>query len=189
MTERISGRVCSGKADSQLHANDRNQGIDRDGDPDLRLDGILGRAEEALDLPMALDSANEEFGLPATLIQSAHRDCGEIGAVGEEDEQLAGLGVAVADTPQVQRTGLLGAWPVQCNGLSGQDAAFAVLGSGVDTMVVEVLLRSGDEGRSGLMQGVETFELKVGRSMTKMPLGSGTSRSSTLRSSSLPSET
>jgi len=39
-------------------------------------------------------------------VQGALRGRVEIGAIGEEDEQLAGLGVTITDAPQVQGLGL-----------------------------------------------------------------------------------
>ena len=46
---------------------------------------------------LLLHPAKKEFDLPSLLVQSAHRDGRQVVAVGQEDEPLAGVGVAVAD--------------------------------------------------------------------------------------------
>ena len=49
--------------------DDGYQDVDRDGDPHLRLDCVLRDSEERLDPEMLLDPPEEEFDLPALLVQ------------------------------------------------------------------------------------------------------------------------
>ena len=49
-----------------------DQHVSGDGAPDLRLHRILARAQKTLDAQMLLDPFEEQFDLPATLVQSSN---------------------------------------------------------------------------------------------------------------------
>ena len=51
--------------------DDGDEDVDRDGDPDLGLHGIFGCPEEPLDPQMLLDPFEEQFDLPAALVERA----------------------------------------------------------------------------------------------------------------------
>ena len=53
--------------ESLLHDGDER--IDRDGNPDLRLHGILGSTEERFDAQVLFDPSKEEFDVPATAVK------------------------------------------------------------------------------------------------------------------------
>jgi len=55
-----------------LHNGNRH--IGRNGDPDLCLDGVFGRALESLDSKVLFDPFEEQFHLPSLLAQSANRE-------------------------------------------------------------------------------------------------------------------
>jgi hypothetical protein len=55
----------------QALLDDGDEDIDRYRDPDLRLDRILRRTEETLDPKMLLDPLEEQFDLPAVLVERA----------------------------------------------------------------------------------------------------------------------
>jgi hypothetical protein len=67
----------------------------------LGFDRVLGGAVEALDPQMLLDPFEEQFHLPATLVQSADSQRRQLSVVGQEDQILARFEIAVADTPQM----------------------------------------------------------------------------------------
>ncbi len=81
--------------DVEALLDDGDEDIDGDGDPDLGLDGVFGIAEEALDAQVLLDPFEEQLDLPAAFVEpcDGERRQGEV--VGQEDEGLAGLRVAV----------------------------------------------------------------------------------------------
>ena len=54
--------------DSELLANRRDQHVERDGHPELRLDGILRGAEETLDPQVLFDPLEKQLYLPAALV-------------------------------------------------------------------------------------------------------------------------
>ena len=53
--------------------DDGDQDIDRDGDPDLGFDSILGGAIESLDSEVLLDPFEKQFHLPSAAIQIGDR--------------------------------------------------------------------------------------------------------------------
>ena len=66
--------------------DDGHQDVDADGDPDLRLHGVLGGAIEGLDAQVLLDPFEEEFHLPAALVQFGNRQAVQDKVVGQEDQ-------------------------------------------------------------------------------------------------------
>src|SRR4030065_2642367 len=69
--------------------DDGDQDVDRDGDPHLRLHGVLRGPEDRLDPEMLLDPPEEELDLPALLVQPGDAFRGEGKIVGEEDQVLS----------------------------------------------------------------------------------------------------
>src|SRR4030067_384713 len=66
--------------------DDGYQDVHRDGDPHLRLHGILRGPEERLDPKMLLDPPEEELDRPALLVQQGDAFLGKGKLVGEEDQ-------------------------------------------------------------------------------------------------------
>ncbi len=73
--------------------DDGDEHIDRDGDPDLALDRVLGSAEEALDAKMRLDPLEEQLDLPAALVERTDRQGRELEMVGQKHQRLGCFGV------------------------------------------------------------------------------------------------
>ena len=82
----------------KLLLDDGDEHIGRDGAPDLRLDGVLAGAQEALDAQVLLDPLEEQFDLPAALVQGSNRQRRQRRVVALEDECLARLRVFEAGT-------------------------------------------------------------------------------------------
>ena len=92
--------------------DDPNQDVNRDGDPDLRLDRIFGCAEERFDAQMLFDSFEEEFDLPAAAIELGDGEGWQGEVVGENDQGIGGLRVLEANAAQRGLAGREGAEPV-----------------------------------------------------------------------------
>ena len=58
----------------EAHFEDGHQQIDRHGDPDMRFDGVLGTAIEALDAQVRLDPLEEQLDLPAVFVEPGDGD-------------------------------------------------------------------------------------------------------------------
>ena len=80
---------------SEILVTKEGQEVNEDGQPDGGLDGILGVAEQAGEVELALQPAEEEFDLPAPEVDLDDLGGGEIPAIGE-DFVAAGGGGAVA---------------------------------------------------------------------------------------------
>ena len=77
--------------------------VDTDGDPDLDLHRVGGSPIERLDPQVLFDPLEEQFDLPATLVELGDGQSRKSEVVGEKDEALAGLGIDVADAPEGSR--------------------------------------------------------------------------------------
>ena len=65
--------------------DDRDEHIDRDGDPDLGFHGILRGAIELLDAKMLLDPLEEQLDLPAAFVKRADGQRGQIELVAQKN--------------------------------------------------------------------------------------------------------
>ncbi len=66
----------------QILFDDGDEHIDRDGDPDLSLQGILGSAVELLDAQVLFDPFEEQLDLPTAAIELGDRQRRQAEVVG-----------------------------------------------------------------------------------------------------------
>lgn len=83
-----------------LLLGDDDDEINADGDPDLRLDGVERVAEEMFDRQVLLDPLEKDFDLPALAINLGDGEGRQVEAIGQEDEELVGFGIAIGDATQ-----------------------------------------------------------------------------------------
>jgi hypothetical protein len=93
------------KIDLQLQSlvRDKRRQIDADGDPDLRLHGVVAGAVKGFDPQMLLDPFEEQLDLPAAFVESRHGQCREREVVRQEHEPPLVLDVVKRDA--AERTG------------------------------------------------------------------------------------
>ena len=89
-------------------ADDRNEDVDRHGDPYLGFDGILAGAEKCFHAQMLFDPSKEKFDLPSGLVQVADGECRQGCIVREEQQSPQALWIFVANPAQGFRIGLRG---------------------------------------------------------------------------------
>ena len=89
-----------GDLQTEPFSDDGDERIDRYRGPDLRFYGVLRGAVELLDSEVLLDPFEEQFDLPARLVQFADRRRRRAEQVGQEDQRLPGPGVFEADSAQ-----------------------------------------------------------------------------------------
>lgn len=138
-----------------------DQDIDRDGDPDLRLDRVLRSAEETFDPKMLLDPFEEQLHLPARLVQRADGGCRQGELIGQKHQCLAGLRVLEADAAQMCGIIPLGVKAVQGDGLVADNAGGAVRPGRIETMRIQIRLGAGDEEGARQMQDTEPLEIDI----------------------------
>ena len=138
-----------------------NQNVSRHGAPDLRLDGVLAVAQELLYAQVLLDPFEEQFDLPAVLVQG--RDCQwwQHEVVGQKDELLVGDRVPVANAPQVLGVVLRGIKPVEQDRLIANNSRGAVCSLRVNAPGIHVVFGACDEESAGVMHLIQTPEVEV----------------------------
>ena len=70
---------------------DGHKNVNRDGDPDLGLDGILGGTIKGLDPEMLFDPLEKQLHLPAAAIKIGNRDGGQDEVVGQKHKRFVVL--------------------------------------------------------------------------------------------------
>jgi hypothetical protein len=86
----------------------------------LRLDRILGGAEEGLDTKMLFDLFEEQLDLPTLPIKFGDGQGRQREVVGQKHQPLVGYGVAVLDSPQGRIELLARVKPGEHDGLVAQ---------------------------------------------------------------------
>src|SRR3990170_2990772 len=99
--------------------DDGYQDVARDGDPHLRLHGVLRGSDERLDPKMLLDPPEEELYLPALLVKQGDTSRGKGKIVGKEDQVLPGFRVDEPDATQFVGVTLRRVDPREHDGLVG----------------------------------------------------------------------
>ena len=92
--------------DPEFLADQGNQYVDADGGPDLGLDSVRRRTVESLDSQVLFDPLEEEFDLPATLVELRDGQRRQVEVVRQKDQPAAAVLVAVADIAQFMRVAL-----------------------------------------------------------------------------------
>ena len=90
----------------KLLFDDGDQHVGHYSAPDLGLHRVLAGAQKALDAQVLFDPLEEQFDLPATLVERADRERWQRGVVGQEDQRFARLRVLEWNAPQMLRIGL-----------------------------------------------------------------------------------
>src|ERR1700677_4128083 len=88
---------------SKFLAHDGHQHVNADGNPDLRLDSIVARAEKVLDPQILFDPLEEQLYPPAALIELRDRQSGQVEVIRQEDKGLAALRVSITDAAEAIR--------------------------------------------------------------------------------------
>ena len=120
-----------------------NQNVSRHGTPDLRFDGVLAVAQELLDAQVLFDPFEEQFDLPAVLVQGSDRQWRQHEVVGQKDQCLVGYRILVANAPQVLGVMLRGIKPVEQDRLIANNSRGSVCSPGVDAPGIHVVFGAG----------------------------------------------
>ena len=141
--------------------DDGNEHIGGYGTPNLRLYCVLAVAQKLLDAKVLFDPFEEQFHLPATLVQRSYGQWRQGRVVGQEDQGLLGLGVFEANAPQVLGVVLGCIVSVQRNGLIADDAAAPVHLGRVHAPGVHVALGSGHKEGACLMHLEQPSKVQI----------------------------
>lgn len=135
--------------------------VNADGDPDLSAHCILAGAEESFDSQVLFDPFEEEFDLPATLVNGCDRQGGKIEVVGQEDQSLSALRIDIADTSQSLRVVEFSFSGAQSDRLVATQSGCLVDRSGLQNVESRVGLGSNHEVSLGVVDAEQTSEVEV----------------------------
>jgi hypothetical protein len=144
-----------------LFFDNGHQHVNGDGSPDLNLDGILGGSIERFDTKMLLDPFEEEFDLPAALIELRDGRRWECEVVGQEDQPFVLGNIEIANTSQFVGVSLAGVKSLQDNDLIGLDPCRLVDRPRIETSESEVAFGSDDKEGQCLMNGTQTGKIEI----------------------------
>ena len=135
--------------------------INGDGTPDLRAHGVGTRAVKGFDAQMLLEPFEEQFDLPAAVIQLRDGQRGRSEVVGQKDQPRAGFEIAIADAPQRRGIIFLGLHACGDDGLVQAQSGGFVHRAGVAPDESEVFLGACDEEGGTLMQAMQAGEVQI----------------------------
>jgi len=135
--------------------------INGDGGPDLGAHRVGRRAVKGFDAQMLLDPFEEEFDLPAAAIELGDGQGRHGEVVGQKDQRLARLGIAITDAAHGDGIIVLGVQPGEDHGLVETQAGGFVHGAGVTAGAAEVLFGAGDEESAVLVDAMPAGEVEV----------------------------
>ena len=145
----------------QALLEDRDEAVDADGHPHLRLHRVGGRPVEGFDTQVLLDPLEKELHLPPRLVPLSNGERRQREVVGEEHEPLAGIGIGVADPSERQRVARGGLRSRQHDGLIAPDPRGLVDGVRVPADKLEVGLGPRDEEGPPCLESKEPAEIEV----------------------------
>src|SRR5207244_11113957 len=108
-----------------------------------------------------LDPFEEQFNLPARLVERANGCCRQCKLVAQEDQCPGAFGVPQTDATQLIGIMLLAVVAVESDGLVADDPGGAIGRRRVEATGVEIRFGAGHEEGAGLMQDVEPLELSA----------------------------
>lgn len=135
--------------------------VNADRDPDLCAHCVLAGAEESFDSQVLLDPFEEEFDLPATLVNGCDRQGGKIEVVGQEDQSLSALRIDIADTSQSLRVVEFPFSGAQPDRLIAAQSRCLVDCSGLQNVESRVALGSNHKVSLGAVDAEQTSEVEV----------------------------
>ena len=113
------------------------------------------------DAQMLLDPFEEQFHLPAQLVERADRGGRKVEGIGQKDQRLAVLGILEANAPQVLGIVSLRVEAIQGDTLVAHDPVGLVASVGIDPMRRQIRLGAGDKEGPSLMQRIEAGEIDI----------------------------
>ena len=140
---------------------DGYQQVERDGNPDLGAHGILAGAIESFDAQMPFDPFEEQLHLPSAAIElrDGQRRDGEV--VGQKDQCLAALGIAIANAAQLLGVRAAGVETAQHHRLVEAQAGALVHRMGVAAHQTAVLPCAGEEESRMLCDAMQAAKVQI----------------------------
>ena len=154
-------KVAQRNAHTEFFVSDQSDQVDANGNPDLRLHRIERVAKEVLDHQVLLEPFEEQFDLPALLVNGRNGQCGQVQPIAQEHLIELRFLVEELDPSQWCRVGLLGLVSQQLDGLIGAYPCAGVDGMAVHGREFQIVFSPDNEAALALNQGIQTGKVDL----------------------------
>ena len=154
-------KIVERKFHVHLLLDDRDERVNRDGHPDLRSYRVLRRPVKRLDPQVLFDPAEEQFDVPAELVEFGDRQRG-LKEVVRQEGQVAVV-FSIVKTDPTKRLGIidLRVGAGQGDGLIGSQVHGFIDGSRCDSSRLKIRFGPDDEKRAVKMKSIEPGEVQI----------------------------
>jgi len=142
-------------------ADDGDEDVDGDGDPDLRFHSVGRSAIEGFDTKMLLDPFEEQFDLPPAPVKVGDGQRGFVHVVGQKDQPLARVWIDISNPAQGIGIVLSGVETGQNNRLIEAESRGFVHRRGIASLELEVGLGSGDKECRSPVNAMQAAEVDI----------------------------
>ena len=146
--------------------DDGDKHINRDGNPDLGFDGVLGGTEEDFDTKMLFDPFEKQLDLPPAAIKFGDGQCRQDEIIGEKYQPLAGYWIFESDTTQRCVEVLARVKAGEHDSLIANQPRTSIDRMRITTLGFEVGFGAGDKEAFRLVQPIKPLKSMYPRSMT-----------------------
>jgi len=140
---------------------DGDQQINTDGNPDLGFDGVWRCPVKSFDSQMLLDPAEEEFHLPALLVNIGDSCCGNGKDIGQVNKTFVGVQIHVGHSAQCLRVGVHRFLGCQDDVLIGTKPQRFVHFLRMNAAVPQIALGTNHEESGEEIHGIKPCEIDV----------------------------
>ena len=140
----------------QPFLDDGHQDVDGHRNPDLSFDGILAISVKGLDPQVLLDPLEEEFHLPARLVEQADGEGRQVEIVGEEAKKTILFGIVKVNPAEWVRVMLPGGGGSQDNGVIRSKSGRGVNVARVAPTELDAFLGASDEESASFMEDLKS---------------------------------
>ena len=145
----------------QALLDDRGEDIDRDGDPDLSLHGVLGCPIERLDPKVLLDPSEEQFDLPAEFIKQRDGQRGQSEVIRQECQVAIVIPVVVPNAAESFGESFVGIEAGQDDCLITRQVHGFIHRTREKSVTSQVRLGPNDKERLALVKSKETPVIEI----------------------------
>ena len=138
-----------------------HQKVNAECDPDLGARGVFSCAKKRFDAQVLFDPFEEEFDLPAALVNSGNGKGGEIEVVCEKDQPFSGFGIDITDAPQPAGIVPLSFFGFKANGLVAPQPCRFIDRSRFEDMETGVAFGTDHEIRTDRLDSEQPGEIEI----------------------------
>lgn len=138
-----------------------HQEVNAECDPDLGAHGVFSCAKERFDAQVLFDPLEEEFDLPAALVDRGNGKSGEIEMVCKEDQGFPGFRIDITDTAKPTGIVPFSFFGFKANGLVAPQAGRFIDRSRFEDIETSVAFGADHEIRTGRLDSEQSGEIEI----------------------------